>query len=135
MKTNELSELINKLILERRMKASEIKPQSGLYGNAMSFQRKILMRRWDSILRNAKHMEETLLALMANPETTPEQLSQAAKLYASVTKTLHETANKIDENIYNEGKPKDVSCVFCGSTEPLVEGEGAYPYCPSCKGV
>ena len=117
------------------MKASEIKLQSGLYGNHLSFQRKILMRKWGAVLRNAKHMEETLLALMANPETTPEQLSHAAKLYASVTKTLQETANKLDENIYNEGKPKREPCIFCGSTEPLVENEGAYPYCPSCKGV
>ena len=67
------------------MKASEIKPQAGLHGNYMSFQRKILMRRWASVIKNAKHMEETLIVLMANPETTPEQLSQAAKVYASVT--------------------------------------------------
>jgi len=118
------------------MKASEIKPQGGLHGNYMSFQRKILMRKWNAILENVKHMEETMLTLMSNPETTPEQMVQVAKLYSSMTKTLHEHATKIDENIYNETKPKESTCGFCGSTEPfVVEYEGTYPHCPNCKGV
>jgi predicted ATP-grasp superfamily ATP-dependent carboligase len=51
-------------------------------------------------------MEETLLLLMSNPDTTPEQLKQAAEAYANITKQLHEAAQKTDESIYNEGKPK-----------------------------
>jgi hypothetical protein len=52
-------------------------------------------------------MEETLLLLMSNPDTTPEQLQQVAEAYANVTKLLHEHAVKVDESIYNEGKQKE----------------------------
>jgi hypothetical protein len=52
-------------------------------------------------------MEKTLLLLMANPDTTLEQLKQAAEAYATTTKLLHEFAVKIDESIYNEDKPKE----------------------------
>jgi len=88
------------------MKASEIEPQAWGFGNRMTFHRGNLMRTWRNIQRDAKHMEETLLLLMSNPDTTPEQLKQAAEAYANITKQLHEAAQKTDESIYNEGKPK-----------------------------
>jgi hypothetical protein len=52
-------------------------------------------------------MEANLLLLMAHPDTTPEQRQQVAEVYANTTKLLHEYATKIDESIYNEGKPKE----------------------------
>ena len=65
------------------------------------------MRKWNAIQRNVKHMEANLLLLMANPDTTPEQLQQVADAYANTTKLLHEYAKKVDASIYNEGKPKE----------------------------
>ena len=89
------------------MKASEIEPQAWGFGNRMTFHRGNLMRTWRNIQRDARHMEETLLLLMSNPDTTPEQLQQVAEAYANVTKLLHEHAVKVDESIYNEGKQKE----------------------------
>ena len=60
----------------------------------------ILMRKWKDIKKNVAHMETTLLELMGNPRTTPEQLSMAAKLYADTIAQLHETVKKIDECLY-----------------------------------
>jgi hypothetical protein len=88
------------------MKASDIEPQAWGFGNRMTFHRGNLMRKWSTIQRNVERMEANLLLLMANPDTTPEQLQQAAEAYASTTKLLHEHATKIDESIHNEGKPK-----------------------------
>lgn len=97
----------------------------------------ILMRQWSGIRTNVGHMEETLLKLMENPQSTPEQLAMAAKLYTSVTQKLTDCASAIDNYLYHGTEPvrKESRCVFCGSTEAPIEGEGAYPYCPSCKGV
>ena len=89
------------------MRASDIEPQAWGVGDRMTFRRGNLMRTWRNIQRNVEHMEETLLLLMANPDTTPEQLQQAAEAYANTTKLLHEFAKKIDESIHNEGKPKE----------------------------
>jgi len=89
------------------MKASEIEPQAWGFGNRMTFHRGNLMRKWNTIQRDAWHMEENLLLLMANPDTTPEQLKQGAEVYANTTKLMHEHAVKVDESIYNEGKPKE----------------------------
>ena len=88
------------------MKASDIEPQAWGFGKRMTFRRGNLMRKWGTIQQGVRHMEETLMLLMANPETTPEQLKQAADTYASTTKLLHEYAVKIDESIHNEDKPK-----------------------------
>jgi hypothetical protein len=49
-------------------------------------------------------MEESLLLLMNNPETTPEQLVLASKLYTSVTQQLHDHAQIIDTFIYHGHK-------------------------------
>lgn len=97
----------------------------------------ILMRKWSGIRTNVVHMEETLLKLMENPQSTPEQLAMAAKLYTSVTQKLTDCANAIDAYLYRSIEPvrKESRCGFCGSTEAPIESEGAYPYCPSCKGV
>jgi hypothetical protein len=117
------------------MKASEVRPAMFNLGG-LPIKKRFLIQRWEKIIKNTKHMEETMLTLMSNPETTPMQMVQVAKLYASVTKQLHEHAIKIDEYLITESKPKDSACGFCGSTEPfVVEYEGEYPHCPNCKGV
>lgn len=87
------------------MKASEIKPTSWTYG--MSHPKiHMLMRKWGNIRKNVSHMEDTLLKLMENPQTTPEQMSLAAKMYSDMTKQLHESAHMIDEYIYHGKKPE-----------------------------
>ena len=88
------------------MRASDITPQAWGHGKTMTLKRGMLIRKWGEVIKNAEHMEETLLLLMVNPATTASQLAQASALYVSVTKQLHESAKKIDESIYNEGKPK-----------------------------
>ena len=85
------------------MKASEIDPTSWYYGLSKPKTR-MFMRKWEGIRKNVKHMEETLLLLMNNPETTPEQLVMASKLYTSVTKLLHDHATIIDAFIYHGHK-------------------------------
>ena len=55
------------------MKASEINPSSWYYGGLSKPRTTMLMRKWGNILKSAKLMEETLLELMNNTETTPEQ--------------------------------------------------------------
>lgn len=117
------------------MKTSEIKPTAWKF--ALSNPKiNILMRKWNGTRENVVHMEETLLKLMENPQSTPEQLAMAAKLYTSVTQKLTDCANAIDDYLYHGIKPESPphQCIFCGSTEPLVENEGAWPYCPECKG-
>jgi len=89
------------------MRASDIEPQAWRFGNQMTFRRGNLMRIWRNIHRSVRRMEENLLLLMANPDTTPEQLQQVAEVYANTTKLLQEYAQKTDESIYNEGKPKE----------------------------
>jgi hypothetical protein len=118
------------------MNASEIKPRGYLVGQNNP-KLNIIMRQWEGIKKNVHHMEDTMLALMANPQTTPEQLSLAARLYADTTQRLQEHAIAIDNYLYHGAKPKPAvyHCAFCGSTEQPIEGEGAWPYCPVCKGV
>jgi hypothetical protein len=92
------------------MKASEINPNSWYYG--MNKPKTLaLNRKWNDIRKSAKLMEDTLLELMNNPETTPEQLSMASKLYTNVTQQLHDHAMMIDVFIYHGHKLKHmVSC-------------------------
>jgi len=90
------------------MKASEVKPSSWRFGLSNP-KINILMRGWEGIRKNVDNMEETLLKLMQNPQTTPEQLSMAAKLYADVTLKLNEAANKIDAYLYHGTKPEPLS--------------------------
>ena len=85
-------------------KASEIKPTSWRFGES-NLRTGMLMRKWRGINKNVLHMEGTLLELMQNPQTTTEQLSQAATLYADMTKHLYEAARSIDEYIYFGRKP------------------------------
>lgn len=82
------------------MKASDIKPNSWLYG-INKIKTTALMNKWGNIIKNTKHMEESLLSLMNNPATTPEQLALASKLYANVTQQLQIHANVIDDYIYH----------------------------------
>ncbi len=92
------------------MKASEINPNSWYYGQNKP-KTLALGRKWKEILKSAKLMEETLLELMNNPETTPEQLVLASKLYTNVTNQLHAHAMMIDTFIYYGHKLKHmVSC-------------------------
>lgn len=87
------------------MKASEIQPTSWRVGTS-NVLTQVLMRKWQGIRDNVQRMEDTLLKLMENPQTTPEQLALGAKIYSNMTKQLHETALKIDEYIYH-GKTPD----------------------------
>ena len=91
------------------MKSSDIEPTAWKFG-ASNVRTQVLMRKWRGIRDNVRHMEELLLTLMENPQTTPEQLSQAATLYSDMTKRLHESARAIDEYIgkkpETEGEPE-----------------------------
>lgn len=95
-------------------KASELNPTSWLFG-ANKPKTAMLMRKWDGIRRNARRMENMLIELMGNPATTPDQLAQAAKIYASVTRQLLECANAIDDHIYQRGKPKSSHMLSCAA--------------------
>jgi len=81
------------------MKASEIKPAGWLYGVG-KLKTMILMRKWEGIRKNVRKMENTMLELINNPETTQEQLVLASKLYINVTKQLHNHAQMVDDYIY-----------------------------------
>jgi len=85
------------------MKASEIKPTSWMYGSS-NLRKAMLMRKWDNIRKNVLNMENNMLLLMNNPETTPEQLVLASKLYTSTTQLLHDHAQMIDTFIYHGHK-------------------------------
>ena len=94
------------------MKASEINPRSWYYG--MNKPKTLaLERKWKEIIKTARHMEETLFLLMNNPETTPEQLVLASKLYANVTKQLHDHAMMVDEFIYHGSTEKSSHMLSC----------------------
>jgi len=101
------------------MKASQVKPSSWRFG--LSNPRiNILMRRWEGTRKNVDNMENTMLKLMQNPQTTPEQLSMAAKLYADVTLKLSEAANMIDDYLYHGVKPEpkqSVHMMSCATTK------------------
>ena len=85
------------------MKASEIEPNSWMFGLNKPKTR-MLMRKWDGIRKNVRLMEDSLPLLMNNPETTPEQLVLASKLYTNVTQQLHDHAQMIDTFIYHGHK-------------------------------
>ena len=85
------------------MKASEIEPNSWMFGLNKPKTR-MLMRKWEGIRRNVRLMESGLPLLMNNPETTPEQLVLASKLYTNVTQQLHDHAQMIDTFIYHGHK-------------------------------
>jgi hypothetical protein len=87
------------------MKASKINPSSWLYGRGSM----TLMRKWEGILKSTKLMENTMLELMNNPETTADQLVTASKLYTNVTKQLHDHAMMIDVYIYHGHKLKHMT--------------------------
>jgi hypothetical protein len=80
------------------MRASDIDPKIS-----------ILMRKWGDIRTNAQRMERTLLNLMNNPHTTPEQMSQAAKLYTDVTLRLYETTKKVDDYLYKRAPDSELN--------------------------
>ncbi len=85
------------------MKASEIEPNSWMFGLNKPKTR-MLMRKWGDIRKNVRLMEDSLPLLMNNPETTPEQLVLASKLYTNVTQQLHDHAQMIDVFIYHGHK-------------------------------
>jgi len=90
------------------MKASEVKPSSWRFGLSNP-KINILMRKWEGTRKNVDNMEDTMLKLMQNPQTTPEQLSMVAKLYADVTLKLSDAANMIDAYLYHGTKPEPLS--------------------------
>lgn len=92
------------------MLASKIEPTSWMYGS-YNLRKAMLMRKWDNIRRNVRLMEDSLPLLMNNPETTPEQLVLASKIYTNVTQQLHDHAMIIDTFIYHGHKLKHMqSC-------------------------
>jgi len=100
------------------MKTSEIKPTAWKF--ALSNPKiNILMRKWNGTRENVAHMEDTLLKLMENPQSTPEQLAMAAKLYTSVTQKLTDCANAIDDYLYHGIKP--VHMMSCQAYKTGVE--------------
>jgi hypothetical protein len=90
------------------MKASETNPTAWAFGMNRP-KTTVLMRRWVNIRKNVRRMEDMMLELMQNPQTTQEQLSLAAKMYADMTKQLHEAALMIDEYIYHGKKPDPIA--------------------------
>jgi hypothetical protein len=104
------------------MKASTIEPTSWMFGLNKP-KTGVLMRKWNDIRKNVRHMEETMLLLMNNPETTPEQLVLASKIYTNVTQQLHDHAMIIDTFIYHGHKLKHMqSCpAYRTGSESLCE--------------
>ena len=105
------------------MKASEIDPTSWQYG-LRNPKVNILMRRWKGISKNVEDMENTLLLLMQNPQTTPEQMSMAAKLYADVAQRLADSAKAVDDYLHQDIKPEPkqrVHMLSCSTTKTGVE--------------
>jgi type III secretory pathway component EscU len=75
------------------------------------FSKKNLLEFLKSIVKIAilsfviyKVIMDSLPLLMNNPETTPEQLVLASKLYTNVTQQLHDHAKMIDTFIYHGHK-------------------------------
>ena len=78
------------------------------------------MRKWEGIRKNVDNMENTMLKLMQNPQTTPEQLSMAAKLYADVSQRLADCAKSVDDYLYHGIKPEpkqSVHMMSCVTTK------------------
>jgi hypothetical protein len=101
------------------MKVSEMKPTAWRYGfNNPKIN--MLMRKWEGIRKNVVHMEDTMLKLMQNPQTTPEQLSMVAKLYADVSQRLADCAKSVDDYLYHDIKPEpkqSVHMMSCATTK------------------
>ena len=101
------------------MKASATDPTSWAFGLSNP-KINILMRRWEGIRKNVGNMENTMLLLMQNPQTTPEQLSMAAKLYADVSQRLADCAKSVDDYLYHDIKPEpkqSVHMMSCATTK------------------
>lgn len=110
------------------MKASEIKPTSWLAGlNNPKIH--ILMRRWGNIRKNVATMEDTMLTLMQNPQTTPEQMALAAKLYKDTTQRLLDSANAIDDYLYQRTKPEPERAVHMMSCPATTTGNEEFCNC------
>ena len=66
---------------------------------------KIHQQRWVDILENHEHMKQTILKMLENPATEPEQLALAHKAYASACKALQETSFILDVYLRTGVKP------------------------------
>ena len=100
-------------------KASATDPTSWAFG-LRNPKINILMRRWTGIRKNVENMENTMLLLMQNPQTTPEQMSMAAKLYADVAQRLADSAKAVDDYLYHGIKPEpkpSVHMLSCGAAK------------------
>ena len=60
-----------------------------------------LLRKWNKILKTKQHMEELVLALMANPDTEAEHLVQVHAMYADVCRAISETSDQIVQTLQN----------------------------------
>ena len=76
-------------------------------GRELDLYTKIHQQRWMDILENHEHMKQTVLKMMENPATGPEQLALAHKAYASVCKALQETSFILDVYLRTGVKPTD----------------------------
>jgi hypothetical protein len=110
------------------MKASEIDPTSWRFGLSNP-KINILMRRWKGISKNAENMENTLLLLMQNPQTTPEQMSMAEKLYANVAQRLADSAKAVDDYLYQGIKPEPKQSVHMMSCAAAISGNEVFCNC------
>lgn len=124
------------------MKASEIvPPMLERIGQTAPLKLRMLLKKWYANRRNVETFETTMLELLSNPATTPDQMVMVSGLYADITRRMHEAAVTVNEHLINEHKPKvepepEPPCPFCGCTEPSVKPtNGDWPYCPNCKGV
>ena len=60
-----------------------------------------LLRKWNKILKTKQHMEDLVLALMANPDTEAEHLVQVHAMYADVCRAISETSDQIVQTLQN----------------------------------
>lgn len=60
-----------------------------------------LLRKWNKTLKTKQHMEDLVLALMANPDTEAEHLVQVHAMYADVCRAISETSDQIVQTLQN----------------------------------
>lgn len=68
---------------------------------------KIHQQRWMDILKNQENMKKTILKLLANPATEPEQLALAHRAFSSVCRTLQEASFLLDAYLRTGVKPTE----------------------------
>lgn len=62
-----------------------------------------LLRKWERMNKNLMQMQDLIIQLMANPETTPEHLKKAHAAYVHVFMEMREINHHVS-NILRTGK-------------------------------